>query len=155
WHRLGADVRDDTEVYAAPDGGRFVALSRLQSGRFAAISVRDHDTSEAFLIDLEDSDARPMLVAPRETAMRYEVEHHPNFGGGSALLILTNAGGAEDFKIAWPPLAATTRSHWRDVVPHRPGIFILGFAVLRDWLIRLEREDSLPRIVVRRIGSED
>ncbi len=154
-HRLGADVREDIEVYDVADGGRFVSLSRLQSGRFAAISVHDHDTSEALLIDLEDADAGPMLVAPRETAMRYEVEHHPDFGGYPALLMRTNAGDAEDFKIAWTPLAATAREHWRDVVPHRPGVFILGFAVLRDWLICLEREDNLPRIVVRRIGSED
>src|SRR5258707_466175 len=122
-HRLGADVREDIEVYAVADGGRFVSLSRLQSGRFAAISVHDHDTSEALLIDLEDADAEPMLVAPRETAMRYEVEHHPNFGGGPALLIRTNAGSAEDFKIAWTPLAATARHHWCDVVPHRAIVF--------------------------------
>jgi oligopeptidase B len=154
-HRLGAHVREDIEVYAVDDGGRFVSLSRLQSGRFAAISVHDHDTSEALLLDLDDADAAPMLVAPRETAMRYEVEHHPDFGGSPALLMCTNAGDAEDFKIAWTPLASTAREHWRDVVAHRPGVFILGFAVLRDWLICLEREDSLPRIVVRRIGSED
>src|SRR5215468_6505414 len=61
-HRLGTEAREDTEVYAAPDGGRFVSLSRLQSGCFAAISVFDHDTSEALLIDLEDVDAKPMLV---------------------------------------------------------------------------------------------
>jgi oligopeptidase B len=154
-HRLGADVRDDAEIYAVPGGGRFVSLSRLQSGRFAAISVHDHDTSEALLVDLDDADAKPLLVAPREPAMRYEVEHHPDFGGGPALIIRTNAGDAEDFKIAWSPLAATGRVHWRDVVPHRPGVFILSFAVLRGWLIRLEREDGLPRIVVCRIGSED
>jgi oligopeptidase B len=154
-HFLGADVREDAEIYAVPDGSRFVSLSRLQSGRFAAISVHDHDTSEALLIDLEDSDAKPMLVAPREPAMRYEVEHHPDFGAGPALLIRTNAGDAEDFKIAWTPLAATGRAHWQDVVPHRPGVFILSFAVFRDWLVRLERQDGLPRIVVRRIGSED
>jgi oligopeptidase B len=154
-HRLGVDVHQDIEVYAVADGGRFVSLSRLQYGRFAAISVHDHDTSEALLIDLEDADAEPTLVAQREAAMRYEVEHHPDFGGGAALLLRTNAGDAEDFKIAWTPLAATGREHWRDVVAHRPGVFILGFAVLRNWLIRLEREDSLPRIVVRRIGSED
>jgi oligopeptidase B len=154
-HRLGADAREDTEIYAVPDGSRFVSLSRLQSGCFAAISVHDHDTSEALLIDLHDSEARPMPVAPREPAMRYEVAHHPDFGGGPALIILTNAGGAEDFKIAWAPLAAASRAHWRDVVPHRPGVFVLSFAVFRDWLIRLERQDGLPRIVVRRIGSED
>jgi oligopeptidase B len=69
-HRLGADVREDTEIYAVPDGGRFISLSRLQSGRFAAISVQDHDTSEALLIDLHDCGASPMPVAPREPAMR-------------------------------------------------------------------------------------
>ena len=154
-HRLGTDVGEDTAIYAAPDGGRFVSVSRLQSGHFAAISVHDHDTSEVLLIDLEGSGTKPMLVTPREAAMRYEVEHHPNFGGGPALLIRTNADNAEDFKICWTPLVATSRAHWRDVVAHRPGVFILSFAVFRDWLIRLEREDSLPRIVIRRLGSED
>ena len=152
-HRLGTDIREDTEIFAERDGGRFVSLSRLQSGRFAAISVHDHETSEAWLIDLEDPDARPMQVAPREPAVRYEVEHHPDFGGRPALIIHTNAGEAEDFKIAWTPLNATARAHWRDIVPHHPGVFILSFVVLRDWLIRLEREDGLPRIVVRRLAS--
>ena len=152
-HRLGSDAREDADVYAARDGGHFVSLSRLQSGRFAAISVHDHETSEAWLIDLEDPDAKPVLVAPREPAMRYEVEHHPDFGGQPALIVHTNAGDAEDFKIAWTPLAATARVHWRDVVPHRPGVFILSFMVFKDWLIRLEREDGLPRIVVRSLAS--
>jgi oligopeptidase B len=154
-HHLGADVHQDTEIYAVPDGGRFVSLSRLQSGRFAAIAVHDHDTSEALLIDLNDTEATPMLIAPREPAMRYKVAHHPDFGGGPALIILTNAGDAEDFKIAWTPLATAGRAHWRDVVPHRPGVFILSFAVFRDWLIRMERQDGLPRIVARRIGSDN
>jgi oligopeptidase B len=154
-HRLGTDIREDADIYAVRDGGRFVSLSRLQSGHFAAISVHDHETSEAWFIALEDPDAKPILVTPREPAMRYEVEHHPDFGGGPALIIRTNAGNAEDFKIAWTPLAATGRAHWRDVVPHRRGVFILSFAVLRNWLIRLEREDGLARIVVRRIASAE
>jgi oligopeptidase B len=154
-HRLGTDIREDADIYAVRDGGRFVSLSRLQSGHFAAISVHDHETSEAWLIDLDDADPKPILVTPCEPAMRYEVEHHPDFGGGPALIIRTNAVDAEDFKIAWTPLVATGRAHWRDVVPHRPGVFILSFAVLRDWLIRLEREDGLARIVVRRIASAE
>ncbi|HWN53280.1 MAG TPA: S9 family peptidase, partial [Xanthobacteraceae bacterium] len=154
-HRLGTDMRKDIEIHAARDGGHFVSLSRLQSSRFAAISVHDHETSEAWLIDLEDPEAKPILVTPREPTMRYEVEHHPDFGGGPALVIHTNAGDAEDFKIAWTPLTATARAHWRDVVPHRPGVFVLSFMVLRDWLIRLEREDGLPRIVVRRLASAE
>src|SRR5262249_59887495 len=33
------------------------------------------------------------------------------------------------------------------------GVYILSFIVLEDWLIRLEREDGLPRIVVRSLAS--
>jgi oligopeptidase B len=153
-HRLGTDAGADEEIYAVPDGSRFASLSTSQSGRFAFISVFDHDTAEAWLVDLADPDTRPVLVAPREPAMRYSVEHHPDFNGGPALLIRTNAGGAEDFKIAWTPLAAPARAHWRDLVPHRPGVLILSFMVLQDWLIRLEREDGLPRIVFRRLGMD-
>jgi oligopeptidase B len=152
-HRLGTDPADDVEIVAAEDSGLFVSLSQVQSGRFAEVSLHDHDSSESWLIDLDDSGGRPMLVAPRETSIRYGVEHHPDFGGVPGLFILTNAGGAEDFKIAWAPLAANGRDHWRDVVPHRPGVYILAFTVLAGWLIRLEREDGLARIVVRRLAD--
>jgi len=152
-HRLGTAAGDDVEVHAARDGGYFVSLAQLQSGRFAEISVHDHETAESWLIDLSDPQAQPALVAPRTPAMRYSIEHHPEFGGAPALIIRTNAGDAEDFKIAWTPLGATGRDHWRDLVPHRPGVYILAFMVLADWLIRLEREDGLPRIVARRLSS--
>jgi oligopeptidase B len=79
--------------------------------------------------------------------------------GGSGTLnhcprgIRTNAEAAEDFKIVWTPLATPGRAHWRDLVPYRPGVHILSFIVVADWLIRLEREDGLPRIIVRHLAS--
>jgi oligopeptidase B len=69
------------------------------------------------------------------------------------LILRTNADGAEDFKIVTAPLATPGRAQWRDLVPHRPGVYILSHLVLADWLIRLERADGLPRIVVRRLAS--
>ena len=38
-------------------------------------------------------------------------------------------------------------------MPHRRGTYVLSVTVLADWMVRLEREDSLPRIVVRRLDS--
>ena len=153
---LGAPVSGDALVFKAEDAGFFVSLSRLQSGRFAEISVHDHETAEAWLIDLAGPPAPPLLVAPREPSLRYEVEHHPSFGGEPALILRTNADGAEDFKIAVTPLASPGRAHWRDLVPHRPGVFIVSHLVLADWLIRLERTDGLPRIIVRHLaGGEE
>src|SRR5580704_12893901 len=137
------------------DPGLFISIGRHSSGRFANISAHDHETSEVWLIDLASPDAEPMLVAPCEAGVQYEVEHHPAFRGGSALIIRTNADGAEDFKISWTPLATPSRACWRDLVAHRPGVYVVSFMLLMDWLVRLEREDSLPRIVVRHLTSEE
>ncbi|EJW10131.1 Protease II [Rhodovulum sp. PH10] len=153
-HCLGTPVEDDTLVYETPDPGLFVSLGRLQSRRFAEISVHDHETAESRLIDLAaGDDARPVLVAPREPDLRYEVEHHPDFEGRPVLFVRTNAGGAEDFEIVVAPLEAPGRENWKTLVPHRPGVFVLGFTVTENWLIRIERADSLPRIVVRRLAT--
>ncbi len=149
----GTAAEDDALVYESDDPAFFVTISQLQSAQFAEISIHDHETSESWLLDLREPDARPTLVAARETGLRYNVEHHPALAGKPVLLIQTNADGAEDFKIAVAPLATPGRAHWRDLVPHRPGVFLLSFALFADWLIRLEREDGLPRIVVRALAS--
>ena len=154
-HRLGTPASDDRLIFESIDPQYFVSLSDTQSRRFAIISLHDHETSEVRLIDLSRPDAEPQLVAPLEPSVRYDVEHHPSFGGAPALIFRTNAAGAEDFKLAWTPLASPERANWQDLVAHRPGIFILSFTVFADWLIWLEREDGLPRIVVRRLSTRE
>ena len=152
-HRLGAPAADDTLIYEENDSGLFVSIGRMQSGLFAVIAIHDHETSEFWLLDLSLNDATPVLVAARETGVQYELEHHPSLGGEPTLVLRTNADGAEDFKIAVTPLARSGRATWRDLVPHRPGTYLLAMTVLADWLVRLEREEGLPRIVVRRLSS--
>ena len=93
-----------------------------------------------------------MRLSPREPGLRYGVEHHPTLNGVDSLLIETNADGAEDFKIVTAPLANPGKAQWRDLVPHKPGRLILSQSAFRDFLLRLEREDGLPRIIVRGAG---
>ncbi|MGA0561172.1 S9 family peptidase [Ancylobacter sp. VNQ12] len=152
-HLLGADPATDVLIYEEPDKGFFVSLGRTQSGRFGLISCGDHDTSEVWLIDLEAPLAAPFRVEPREPGLRYGVEHHPALDGVESLIIETNADGAEDFKIVVAPLATPGRAQWRDLVPYKPGRLILSQSAFRAHLVRLEREDGLPRIVVRALGD--
>ncbi|CAH1669333.1 MULTISPECIES: S9 family peptidase [unclassified Chelatococcus] len=147
-HRLGTPAEDDALIFRSNDPAWFVNLSQTQSQRFAVISVSDHETSEAYLLDLHEEAPSPRLVAAREDGLRYEVEHH-----GGVLFILTNADGAEDFKIVTAPLATPERAQWRDAVPHRPGIYVLAQLVLQRHLVRLERENALPRIVIRTLAT--
>ncbi|WP_406856830.1 S9 family peptidase [Alsobacter sp. KACC 23698] len=143
-HRLGEPVASDVLVYEEAADGWFVNIGESRSGRFAFIEISDHETTEVHVLDRADLAAPPRLVEPRQTELRYEVEHF-----GDRFVILTNADGAEDFKLVTAPLDAPGRRNWTDLVPHRPGVMILSMAPFRDFLVRTERQDAHPRIVVR------
>ena len=147
-HRLGSEQAADELIYEEREVGWFVNLDATSSHAFVVVTIGDHETSEAWLLDRADPAAKPRLVAARTPKVIYDVEHH-----GSDLVIRTNDGGAEDFKIVTAPLGGPARENWRDLVPHRPGIMVLGQTVLARHMVRLERESANPRIVVREIAS--
>ncbi|MCK8516215.1 S9 family peptidase [Methylonatrum kenyense] len=147
-HRLGTEQAADPLVYREPDPGFFLGVGLCASERFLLIESHDHTTSETRVIPADQPEAEPRVLAARERDVEYEVEEHDG-----RWLIRTNADGAEDFCIMQAPLSASGRGQWRVVVPHRPGCLIRNLLVYRDWLVRLELEDSEPRIVVRRVSD--
>jgi oligopeptidase B len=146
-HRLGTDQSEDVLVYEEKDVGWFTRVQESASGRFGVIATGNQETSERWLIDLANMDARPRLVALRETGVRYTV-----FDRGDELFILTNQGDAIDFRIAVAPLATPDRAHWQALIPHRPGIYIVSVALYAGHLVRLERANALPSIVIRELS---
>ncbi|MEM8856429.1 MAG: prolyl oligopeptidase family serine peptidase, partial [Pseudomonadota bacterium] len=60
-----------------------------------------------------------------------------------------------DDLIVRAPVDAPGRDNWEDVVPHRPGVLIVAMIVYADFLVWLERENALPRIVIRRLADGD
>ncbi len=147
-HLLGTEAEADRLVHEEQDAGMFVSISETQSGAYLLIEVGDHETSEVRLVDLAAPTQPPRLVHPREVGLRYDVEHH-----GDRFLILTNKDGAEDFKIMQAPVAAPEIGSWTDLVPYRAGRMIISHVCLKGRLIRMERENSLPRIVIRDLAS--
>lgn len=147
-HVAGTPVTADATVYHEPDAGFYIALGMTQSRRYIVIDAHDHQTNECRLIEAGRPDGPPLLVSPRQTGHEYSVEHH-----GEELIITTNSGGAEDFRICCTPCALPGMANWRDLVPHRPGRLILETVAFRDHLVRLEREEGLPRIVIREVAD--
>ena len=90
----------------------------------------------------------PVCVEPRARELRYSVAHR-----GDHLFIRTNADGAEDFKVVTAPLATPGRAAWVDLVPHRRGCIVTGISLYPGHLVRSEREDGLPRLVIRDLNN--
>nr|WP_246558263.1 S9 family peptidase [Bradyrhizobium liaoningense] len=149
-HRLGTGQADDTLVYEEEDSGWFTHLHESTSGRFCVIAGGDHETSEQRLIDLANPEAPPRLVAAREEGVQYSLADR-----GDELFILTNADDAIDFKIVTAPLSQPERSNWRDLIPYRPGIYIIDLDLYAGHLVRLERANALPSIVIRDLTTRD
>ncbi len=147
-HRLGTPASDDVLVYEESDPGFFVGVGTTQSHAFVVIDTHRHDTSEIHVIDASQPESAPRLVVPREYGHECELEHLRD-----EFLFLTNSGGAEDFRICAAPIDAPERDNWREIVPHKPGCLILSMGVLSGHLARLERENGLPRIIVREHAS--
>ena len=148
-HVVGADSADSL-IHEQDDPGYFLGLGTTQDRRFILLSVHDHETAEISLIDAADPASAPRLVAPREPEHDYSVDHHEE-----RLIILTNSGGAEDYHIVEAPATRPGRENWREIEPHRPGRLILDVVAFKDFLVRLERENGLPRIVIRRFADGD
>ena len=147
-YRQGRGDTEATLIFEEEDDGFFVNVGRSDGDSFIVVATAGHTTSELRLIDASSPMSDPVLVAARETDVEYEL-----IEAGDRLFFKTNADGAVDYKIVEAPMDAPGRENWVDLVPHRPGTLILSTIGFRDWMVRLERENALPRIVVRNLES--
>ncbi|RUM97359.1 S9 family peptidase [Pseudaminobacter arsenicus] len=144
FHKLGTDHAVDRLVYEETDPGFFMNVGGARRNDWIFIGINDHETSEYRLLKASEPLAEPKLVEPRSPGLQYDLEE-----GGDIFFILTNADGAKDFKIMTAPADDPRRVNWKELVPHEPGRLILSILGFKDHLVRLERKDGLPRIVIR------
>lgn len=143
-HVLGSDPSDDEIVYEEADDTFFLSVSASQSNQFILISSGKATSSEFQYLRADAAlGTDPTLIAPRAEDELYDVDHH-----GEHFYIHTNAGDALDFKIMRAPIATPGREHWEEWLAHEAGSFVLDFMPLANWLVRIERANALPRIVV-------
>jgi oligopeptidase B len=149
-HALGTPAATDVVVYEEADPGFFVSVGKLLSRRYIVIDINDHQTNEAWLIDADEPLSAPRLVSARLANREYEIDERDG-----TLFIRTNADGAEDYKIATAPASAPDATNWRDLIPHREGVLLVANFVIANHLVRLERYEGLPRIVIRDLRNGD
>ncbi len=149
-HRLGRRHAEDELVHEERDERFWLGVGRTRSDRFLAIQAGSKVTSEWRLVEASDPDAAPWLVAEREHGVEYDLDHH-----GDRLLIVTNADGAEDFRLVVAPVDHPDRAHWRDLVGHRPGVRLEGVDAFDTHLVLSERTQARTqlRIVDPRTGE--
>ena len=137
------------QIFKEDNPGFFVGIGVSDNSTFVEINTHNHTTSETWLLNAPD--AVPKRVCERREGVQYDLHEH-----GDYFYILTNAGGATDFKIMRAPIDDADFPNWEEVVAHKPGTLILGLETYAGHMVRLERANALPRIIVRdmKTGAE-
>jgi oligopeptidase B len=147
-HRVGSPADDDVLVFQEDDERFFLDVHGTRSEQYVLLVLESKVTSETWFLRADDPTGEFRVVAPREQGVEYSVDHH-----GDRFLIVTNADGAENFKLVEAPVDAPGRENWVDVVPHRPDVKLDGVDVFARHLVLVERADALRQLRILRLAD--
>ena len=147
-HRLGTPVDDDVLVHTESDERFYLGVGTTKDERFVVLGMESKVTSEMWLLDADDPTGDFRVVEPRRQDVEYSLEHWRD-----RFFIVTNADGAENFKLMSAPDATPGRDQWTEVIGHRPDVKLSGIDVFAGHLVLFERAEGLRRIRVRPLGD--
>jgi oligopeptidase B len=147
-HTLGTPAGDDVLVHEETDERFYLGVGTSKDDAFVILHLGSKVTDEVWFLDAADPYGDFTVVQPREQDLEYGIEHH-----SGRFFVVTNADGAEDFKLMTVPVATPGRAHWTEVVPHRPGVKLSGIDVFAEHLVLFERADGVRRIRVAHLDG--
>ena len=136
-HVIGTPASADTVVYEEKDETLFTSISATASRKWLAIEMDGYESTELRAVPLDRPDAAPVVVLPRKDDVRSYSDHLDG-----RWIIRTNED-ARDFRIvSAPDSAAADRSQWKDLLPHRAGTSVDGFALFNGAIAVAERANA-------------
>jgi len=147
-HTLGTPADTDLLIYTETDDRFFLGVGNSKDETLIELSMASKVTSESRVLSTDDPTGEFMMIEPREQEHEYGIEHH-----GDRYFIVTNADGAENFKLMEAPDSSPGRANWTEVIGHRPDVKLSGIEVFDDHVVLFERTAGVARIRVRRLSD--
>ena len=148
-HRLGADAKQDAEVYHEKDNTNYIGVGKSKNGKHIFIYSMATLSSEMRMIDANTPDQPFKLMAPRSKDVLYEM-----IALDDKFLILTN-WNAKNFRLMECPLDQTAKENWKEVIPHRKDVLLEGVDEFKDFITITERKNGLVQLRIQnRNGAE-
>jgi oligopeptidase B len=154
-HVMGTDPADDELVYEEDDERFFVSVGLTRSQEYLLVATESKITSEIRLIPAATPTADPVVVEPRSHGIEYHLEHHRGADGAGRFFVLTNADGAENFKLMTTSSDMPGRASWTEYLPHDSEIKIDDVDAFRSHLVVSQRVGGLEQLRVVTITGPD
>jgi len=141
-HELGTPVARDELVYEENDETFSSFVFKTRSRKYIIIGSAHTLSSEYRFVDADRPAGEFTVIEPRERDHEYGVAHF-----NDKFYIRTN-WDAKNFRLMETSVVATGKSHWKEVIPHRPDVLLMGFEPFDDYLVLTERQRALNHIRV-------
>lgn len=143
-HILGSPQEEDILIYQEDDETFTCYVSKSKSKEYIFINSQCTVSDEVRFLHADEPDGEFCLIQKRVRALEYSIEHYKE-----DFLILTNSGGANNFKLVKTPVTSPGRESWTDLIPHQNDVLLEGFEVFKTYLVLEERHNGLNRIQIR------
>ncbi|WP_135229479.1 S9 family peptidase [Deinococcus fonticola] len=146
WRHTLGQPQDKDELLYQEDDATFQAVAFLaENGETVLLGSLANMAQEWHALDARDGHSTPQLIVPRQRGT--EVSRLTD--GGDHWLLLTNAGGASEFKLMrLPKRAGATLADAVEVLPYDENRHLTGFHLFKNHLLLSGREGGFTRLWV-------
>ncbi|SDS63299.1 oligopeptidase B [Gillisia sp. Hel1_33_143] len=144
-HILGTDPKHDVLVYEEHDETFNTYIYKSKSQEYLIIGSHSTLTSEYRILDANDPEGEFKVFQSRVRGLEYGISHYKDH-----FYVLTNEGGAINFKLMKTPVTDTEIQYWEEVIPHRDDYLLEDIDIFEDYLVVSERNNGLNKIKITR-----
>ncbi|WP_417195637.1 S9 family peptidase [Bizionia sp.] len=150
-HNIHEKASEDIEVYHEKDETFNAFVYKTKSRKYIVVGSSSTLTSEYRILPADNPDGEFKMFQERERGLEYAIAHY-----NDAFYIITNNDKAINFKLQRTPETHTDKTHWVDVIPHRPDVLLEDIEIFRDYYVLNERIQGLNKLrVIGWNGTED
>lgn len=144
-HRLNTDQKSDELIYEETDDTFGVSVYKTKSKKYLVIVSYSTLTTEYQILNANTPDGDFKVFQPRTRGLEYIISHYED-----SFYIVSNADGAQNFKLSKTSETQTQKKYWNDVIPHRENVLLEDIEIFKDFLVVSERENGLNQIHIKR-----
>ena len=150
-HKLGTPASQDVEVFHEDDETFSTFVYKTKSDKYIVIGSFHTLTTEYRVVDADTPDAKFRIILPRDMKGEHEygISHYDD-----KFYIRTN-WDAKNFRLMVTDENNTSKSNWKEVIPHRSDVLLEGMEIFKDHMVLSERKAGITNLRVRPWKGEE
>ena len=149
-HKLDTHPKLDTLIFEETDDTFGVSVYKTKSNKYLVIGSYSTLTSEFQILNADTPDGNFKVFQERTRGLEYGISHFED-----SFYVVSNADGAQNFKLSKTSETQTEKTYWKDVIPHRQNVLLEDIEIFKDFLVVSERENGLNQIHIKRWDGTD